>query len=87
MHRKEQVLPYLANFAIPCTQADQIEGWYSQEKAMWMMDTGNGPHPAIECDGALIEMMTKTEGEQPERDEEFTLELFTKTRVERERDD
>lgn len=87
MDSREQVLPYLANFAIPCIQTEQIGGWYSQEKAMWMLETENCPHPAIESDGALLEMMTKKKAEQPERDNDATLELLTKTRVQRERDE
>lgn len=87
MHSREQVLPYLANFAIPCAQEEQIGGWYSQEKAMWMLDIENCPHPAIECDGALLEMMTKKRAEEPERDNDVALELLTKTEVQRERDE
>ena len=87
MRRREKVLPYLAKFAIPRTQTEEIEGWYSQEKEMWMIDTENGPNPAIECDGALVDMMTKKRAEPPERDNDATLELLTKTKVERERDD
>ena len=83
MHSREQVLPYLANFAIPHTQTDQIGGWYSQEKAMWMLDTDDGPRPAIECDNNLIEILTKTRM-QRERDDEITPELLTKTQSRRE---
>lgn len=87
MQSREQMLPYLANFAIPRTQTDQIGGWYSEEKAMWMLDTKAGPRPAIECDGTLIEMITKTRM-QPEKDDDvFTLELLTKTEMQPERDD
>ena len=86
MGNKEEVLPYLAKYAIPRTQSDQIEGWYSREKSMWMLDTDTGPHPAIECDSASLEMVTKKEM-QRERDEDITLELLTKTDAQRERDD
>ena len=86
MDNKEEVLPYLAKYAIPRTQTDQIEGWYSQEKSMWMLDTDAGPRPAIEGDGASLEMVTKKEV-QRDRDEDITLELLTKTGAQRERDD
>ena len=86
MDNKEQVLPYLAKYAIPRVETDQIEGWYSQEKAMWFLDTDNGPRPAIECDSSSLEMVTKKRM-QRERDEDITLELLTKTKAQRERDD
>ncbi len=86
MDRQEHVLPYLARFAIPRTGIEPIGGWYSEETAMWMLDTINGPRPAIECDSTALEMITKTHI-QSEADDDNALELSTKTRVQRERDD
>ena len=86
MDRQEHVLPYLARFAISRTEIEPVGGWYSQETAMWMLDTANGPQPVIECDSALPEMTTKTHI-QSEADDDKVLELSTKTRVQAERDD
>lgn len=86
MHQQEHAVPYLARFAIPRTEAGLVRGWYSQETSMWMLDTTDGPCPAVECDSSALEMITKTDV-QAERDDDDMLELSTKTRIERERDD
>lgn len=84
--RQGHVLPYLARFAISRTETEPIGGWYSQDSAMWMLDTVNGPQPAIECGNALPEIITKTDI-QSEADDDIALELVTKTHVQSERDD
>ncbi len=86
MEHQGHVLPYLARFAISRTEIEPIGGWYSQETAMWMLDTADGPQPVIECDSALPEMITKTHI-QSEADDDSVLELSTRTRVKTERDD
>ena len=86
MHSRKNVLPYLTRFAVQRTEIESIGGWYSQETAMWMLNTENGPQPAIECDSASLEMLTKTEIKS-ESDDDNVLELLTKTMVQNERDD
>ena len=87
MRRQQQpALPYLSRFAIPRTEVDPIDGFYCSEKAMWMMETINGPRPAIECASAAQEMRTKTEVAS-ESDDDIILELLTKTAVQAEQDD
>lgn len=84
--QQQPVLPYLARFAIPRTEVDPLDGFYSSEKAMWMMNTINGPRPAIECSAVSQEMRTKTEVTS-ESDDDIVLELLTKTAVQAEQDD
>lgn len=86
MHQQEYVLPFLARFAIPRTETKRINGSYSQETKMWMLDTNDGPHPAVECNRGALEMITKTDA-RSERDDYDMLELITKTMADRERDD
>lgn len=86
MNHQGQVLPYLARFAISRTETEPLQGWYSRDTAMWMLDTDSGPKPAIECKSALPETITKTDV-QSEADDDIDLELVTKTRADSERDD
>ena len=87
MHNQQRnVRPYLARNAIPRTDIKPIGGSYSEQTAMWMLDTIHGPRPAIECGNASHEMSTKTEV-QAESDDELALELSTKTAVKAEQDD
>ena len=53
---------------------------------MWMLDTVDGPRPAIERREASPEMRTKTEV-TAEDDDDIVLELLTKTLVQSEQDD
>jgi len=84
--QQQPVLPYLSRFAIPRTEVAPIDGFYCSEKAMWMMDTINGPRPAIECSTTSQEMRTKTEVTS-ESDDDILLELLTKTAVQSEQDE
>lgn len=87
MHDPQQPLaPYLARFAVPRTRTNPITGGYSEETAMWMLDTIHGPRPAIECSSDCHELSTKT-AIQEESDDELTLALATKTEVQAEQDD
>ena len=86
MHHQENIIPYLARFAVLRTKIPPVRGLYSPESSMWMLNTANGPLPAIECDRASLEMLTKTCVES-EADDDPTLEYLTKTDAEPERDD
>ena len=86
MHHQENIIPYLARFAVLRTKISPVRGWYSPESSMWMLDTANGPLPVIECDRASLEMLTKTQVNS-EADDDPTLELLTKTDADAERDD
>ena len=87
MHDQQQpVAPYLARFAVPRTPTNPISGAYSEDTAMWMVETTQGPSPAIECSGDCHELSTKT-AVQEESDDELTLALATKTEVQAEQDD
>ena len=78
--------PFLTRFASQRVAGEQIEGSYSHETAMWMIETANGSRPAIEYSGSALEMTTKTFA-RPESDDAIGLELATKTDVQTERDD
>lgn len=84
--QQQPVVPYLAQFAVPRTPTNPISGAYSEDTAMWMMDTTQGPRPAIECSEDCHELSTKT-AVREESDDELTLALSTKTRVQEEQDD
>ena len=84
--QQQSVLPYLSHFACPRTEVPPLGGFYCTEKAMWMVETVNGPLPAIECSLASHEMRTKTEITS-ESDDDILLELLTKTAVQSEQDD
>ncbi len=86
MHNEENIIPYLARFAVLRTKIPPLRGWYSPETSMWMLDTADGPRPVIECDRASLEMLTKTRV-RSEADDDPTLELMTKTEANEERDD
>ena len=84
--QRQPVLPYLSQFACPRTQGASLGGFYCSEKAMWMVETADGPLPAIECGSASQEMLTKTDIKS-ESDDDIVLELRTKTAVRAEQDD
>ena len=87
MHAQPQLaVPFLARFAVPRTPTNPISGAYSEDTAMWMMDTTQGPRPAIECSEDCHELITKTDV-QEEADDELALALSTKTAVQQEQDD
>ena len=87
MRNEEQgILPYLAKYAVPRIEVDPLGGFYCEDTAMWMLNTTEGPRPAIEYSAASSEMRTKTEVE-PESDDDFVLELLTKTMVQDEQDE
>ena len=83
---EQRALPFLAKFAVPRIAVNPLGGFYCEDTAMWMLNTNEGPRPAIEHSVALSEMRTKTEVE-PESDDDFALELLTKTMVQDEQDD
>lgn len=83
---RHPVLPYLSQFACPRTEVAALGGFYCSERAMWMVETVDGPLPAIECGSASHEMLTKTEVTS-ESDDDMVLELLTKTAVQAEQDD
>lgn len=85
MDHCSRALPYLTQFATQRTPNDPIKGWYSLETDMWMVETRNGPRPAIDRDSSMLEMSTKT-AIQGEADD-VALELLTKTDVQQEQDD
>ena len=87
MREQEQhVLPYLSRFALPRTEVAPLGGFYCEKTSMWMLDTVDGPRPAIERREASPEMRTKTEV-TAEDDDDIVLELLTKTLVQSEQDD
>lgn len=79
--------PYLARFAIPRTGDDCLPGAYSLELKMWVTGSGDQAVPVI-ADGALNELMTKTNVNTEQDDDTFwQVELLTKTFQKVESDD
>ena len=86
MSHRISAVPFLARFASPRSSHGQLAGWYSSERAMWMLETADGPQPAIECSGQALELSTKTEVKE-ESDDAIEWDLLTKTLVLEEKDD
>lgn len=84
-HKIEQI-PFLAQHSVARTQCGELEGEYSPEMAMWMIDTKHGSMPMIDRHRSRLETVTKTFVER-ESDDDGALELMTKTDADRERDD
>jgi len=83
------VKPYLSRFAISRTEGADIEGYYSDEDAMWVVETEEGTRPIIEVANPALELVTKTLAEVEKDDDRqlFALELVTKTDAVQESDD
>lgn len=81
--------PYLSRFAVSRTGSPDIDGFYSNREAMWMVETEQGIHPIIEFADAALELVTKTAAELEKDDDTqlFALELATKTDSVQESDD
>jgi hypothetical protein len=81
--------PFLARYATERTPGSFIEGFYSEARSMWVVETADGLRPIIETSMPSLELVTKTASEVEQDDERqlWSLELLTKTDSAQESDD
>ena len=82
--------PFLAQYASERTPFPEIQGYYSPETAMWVVNAGGFEIPLIDHAKEAVELVTKTMIVRETDDEENSFssaELATKTRTQSEQDD
>ncbi len=88
--RHKMPTPFLAQYASERMPSPEIQGYYSPETAMWVVNAGGIEIPLIDHAKEAVELVTKTMVERETDDEESSLtmvELATKTAARPEQDD
>nr|WP_320144088.1 hypothetical protein [uncultured Cohaesibacter sp.] len=83
-------IPLLVNYASERISSPQIQGHYSSDLSMWVVDVDGQETPIISWEHTVIDLATKTETQQESDDQEDNsgiAELGTKTATQIEQDD
>lgn len=89
-HNYRSPIPFLTKYASERTASGELEGYYSESCAMWVVSIDGSEVALIDHRNSEIELATKTKAEQESDDQEDTFamtELATKTSTQTEQDD
>ena len=84
--------PFLTKYAVARTPSPKMQGYYSPEVGVWVVNENGIEKPLIDCVRDAVELVTKTFA-QEERDDDSIfssmaqLEMVTTSKVQAERDD
>jgi len=87
--RESLPVPFLAKYAYKRTISTEIEGYYSEEISMWIINVNGVEIPMIDYALEVAELATKTDVQKESDDQEnlaAMAELETKTEGKREQD-